>query len=399
MALAFRRLSSSRATQSLHRSFASANDPGAVRVDLTGCYETHLFDEMPTEAYTTKEELIKYFTLMYTGRRMEILCDTNYKSKAIRGFCHLYDGQEACATGVNEALTQDDCWVTSYRCHYLALIRGGSVEGVLSELFGYHQGQTKGKGGSMHFYNKEYNFYGGQGIVGAQVPVGAGLAFSCKYKAASDSEMNIAVAGFGDGAANQGQIWEAANMASLWKLPLVLMCENNQYGMGTASGRSSSNNSYFTMGNRIPGMKMDGNNIFAVREGMKLVKNHCGGGNGPMFVELDTYRYHGHSMSDPGTVYRSRDEVSSVRQTRDPIEFTKKLILEHSFMTEKELKELDKEIKKKVDASAKIAHGGTVPPATELYADIFTDGHGGPEMPPYIRMPDPLQSIGAHPFV
>jgi pyruvate dehydrogenase E1 component alpha subunit len=399
MALFFRRQAFSGASRVVQRGFASANDPGSVRIDLGGCFESHNFDDVPTEAYTTKEELIRYFTTMYTGRRMEIMCDTNYKSKAIRGFCHLYDGQEACATGVNEALSSDDCWVTSYRCHYLALIRGGTVEGVLSELFGYHEGQTKGKGGSMHFYNKPHNFYGGQGIVGAQVPVGAGLAFACKYNAKSDTEMNIAVAGFGDGAANQGQIWEAANMASLWKLPFVLMCENNHYGMGTASGRSSSNNSYFTMGNYIPGMRMDGNNIFAVREGMSRVKNYSGSGNGPVYVELDTYRYHGHSMSDPGTAYRTRDEVSAARESRDPIDFTKKLLLEHSFVTEKELKELDKEIKKKVDAAAKKAHKGSIPPATELYADIFTNGSGGPEMPPYVRMPDNMQSIGAHPFV
>eukprot|EP00613_Pedinella_sp_CCMP2098_P010955 CAMPEP_0171643456 /NCGR_PEP_ID=MMETSP0990-20121206/32685_1 /TAXON_ID=483369 /ORGANISM="non described non described, Strain CCMP2098" /LENGTH=384 /DNA_ID=CAMNT_0012219119 /DNA_START=110 /DNA_END=1264 /DNA_ORIENTATION=+ len=381
------------------RLFASASDPGAVKIDLAGSFETHRFDAMPTEAWTNKEELTHYFKQMYQGRRMEILCDTNYKAKKIRGFCHLYDGQEATATGVNAAFTKEDCWITSYRCHYVALIRGGSVEGVLGELFGNHGGLTKGKGGSMHFYNKENNFYGGQGIVGAQVPCGAGLAFACKYNAPPGGPMNVAAAFFGDGAANQGQIWEAANMASLWKLPLVLCIENNQYGMGTSTERSSSNNTYFTMGNKIPGMKMDGNNVLAVREGMKMVKEYCGAGNGPMYVEFDTYRYHGHSMSDPGTVYRSRDEVTAQRKSRDPIDSVKTLLLEHEFYTEKELKEIEKEVKKGVDASAKIALAMTPPPPTELYADIYTDGKGGSEPPPFIRMPDCMQSIGAHPFV
>jgi pyruvate dehydrogenase E1 component alpha subunit len=388
----------SRASHPLARAFATANDPGAVKIELKNCYKTHNFEEFPTETYTTKAELVQYFTQMYTGRRMEILCDTNYKSKAIRGFCHLYDGQEACATGVDAAFTHEDCIITSYRCHYLALLRGGSVEGVLSELFGFQQGLTKGKGGSMHFYNKEHNFYGGQGIVGAQVPCGAGLAFACKYKSTPGKPMNVAFAAYGDGAANQGQIWESANMAALWKLPLILCIENNHYGMGTSTNRSSSNDVYYTMGNKIPGMKMDGNNVLAVREGMKLVKNYCGGGNGPMYVEMDTYRYHGHSMSDPGTVYRSRDEVVAARESRDPIEFVKKLLLEHSFLTDKELKELDKQIKGDVDAAAKRAHAGTVPPADELYKDIYSDLAGKSEPPPYVRMPDATQSIGAHPF-
>lgn len=329
---------------------------------------------------------------------MEILCDINYKKKEIRGFCHLYDGQEATATGVNAAFTKEDCWITSYRCHCIALARGGSVSAVLGELFGLDSGMTKGKGGSMHFYSKENNFFGGQGIVGAQVPVGAGLAFACKYKAKPGEPMPVAMTAYGDGAANQGQIWESANMAALWKLPLILCTENNQYGMGTATNRSSSNNRYFTMGNMIPGMKMDGNNVFAVREGMAMVKEYCGAGNGPMYVEMDTYRYHGHSMSDPGTAYRDRDEIARSRETRDPIEFVKKLLLEHSFLTEKEIKEMDKAVKKAVDAEAKKAKEGHVPPAQELYADIYTDGKGGAEAPPFVRMPDIKASIGAHPF-
>jgi pyruvate dehydrogenase E1 component alpha subunit len=166
----------------------------------------------------TKDELWSMFELMYTMRRMEITCDNEYKARNIRGFCHLYDGQEAVATGIQYALSPDDSWITSYRCHCVALARGGSVRTVVGELFGVVDGSTKGKGGSMHFYNKKHNFFGGQGIVGAQVPVGAGLAFANKYNQGSADKMNVAIACYGDGAANQGQIWEAANMCSLWKL-------------------------------------------------------------------------------------------------------------------------------------------------------------------------------------
>lgn len=355
--------------------------------------------EVPTEAYTTKEELIEYFVTMHKMRRMEIICDENYKDKNIRGFCHLYDGQEATATGVNAAFTNEDCWITSYRCHCVALARGGSVAEVLGELFGKHEGMTKGKGGSMHFYNKSHNFYGGQGIVGAQVPVGAGLAFACKYQTKSGEMMPVAAAFFGDGAANQGQIWESANMSALWKLPLILVAENNQYGMGTSIERHSSNQEYYTMGNKIPGIKMDGNNVFAVREGMALCKEYCGSGHGPMYVEMDTYRYHGHSMSDPGIGYRDRTEVQGVRAARDPIDYVKKLLIEHNFLTEKEVKELALKVKKEVDAEAQMAQEKfSLPPPEELYADIYTDGKGGSEMPPFVRMPDIKASIGAHPF-
>jgi pyruvate dehydrogenase E1 component alpha subunit len=222
------------------------------------------------------------------------------QARTIRGFCHLYDGQEAIAAGLDASLSLEDSIITSYRCHALALTRGISVEEVFAELFGFSSGATKGKGGSMHFYRKSHNFYGGQGIVGAQVPVGAGLALASKYNTPEGEKMPVALAMYGDGAANQGQIWEAANMAALYKLPLVLVIENNHYGMGTTKERSSSNNDYYTMGNKIPGMRMNGMNVLAVREGMKFVKDYCASGNGPMYVEMDTYRYHGHSMSDPG---------------------------------------------------------------------------------------------------
>ena len=190
--------------------------------------QIHNFEAGPVEtAEVTKEELVNIFETMYTMRRMEITCDNEYKARNIRGFCHLYDGQEAVAAGIQTALAPEDSWVTSYRCHVLALMRGGSVSEVIGELFGKAGGVTKGKGGSMHMYNKEHNFFGGHGIVGAQVPIGAGLAFANKYKAKPGEPMNVAIACYGDGAANQGQIWESANMANLWDLVSVHTNKNN----------------------------------------------------------------------------------------------------------------------------------------------------------------------------
>ena len=365
----------------------------SIEIDISSCYDYHLFDNIHDKTYTTKEELIEYYKTMLTMRRMEIICDENYKDKKIRGFCHLYDGQEATATGIQAAFNNEDCWITSYRCHCVALIRGKSVSEVLGELFGMHEGSTKGKGGSMHFYNKKHNFYGGQGIVGAQVPVGAGLAFACKYKTPIGEMMPVALAAYGDGAANQGQIWESANMASLWKLPLILCIENNKYGMGTSIERHSCNGKYYTMGNTIPGIKIDGNNVFAVREGMKVIKEYCASGNGPIYVEMDTYRYHGHSMSDPGIRYRTRDEVIETRKCRDPIEYIKNLLLDNNLIEPSEIKKIEKDVKKNVDDEAKKASLGTIPPLNELYSNIYSDGKGGYNNPNFIRMPHYDKSI------
>jgi len=190
--------------------------------DLTGSFETYNLETAPQNTIEcTKDEIMSYFQTMYTMRRMEITCDNEYKARNIRGFCHLYDGQEAVATGIDASFTKADSWITSYRCHCIALIRGGSVSKVIGELFGLEEGYSQAKGGSMHFYNKEWNFYGGQGIVGAQVPVGTGLAFANKYNTPPGEKMPVAIACFGDGAANQGQVWESANMAALWKLPMI----------------------------------------------------------------------------------------------------------------------------------------------------------------------------------
>jgi len=359
--------------------------------DVSGCFETHNFDIAPAESVeATKDELVDIFELMYTMRRMEITCDNEYKARTIRGFCHLYDGQEAVACGIQNALTIDDSWITSYRCHCVALARGGSVSSVIGELFGMIDGYSKAKGGSMHMYNKEHNFYGGAGIVGAQVPIGAGLAFANKYNQKPGEDMNVAIACYGDGAANQGQIWEAANMCNLWNLPMIFCIENNHYGMGTSIERHSSINDYYKMGNAIPGLRIDGMNVLAVREGMRFAKEYCGAGNGPMYVEMMTYRYHGHSMSDPGTTYRNREEIDFTRSTRDPLEFVKRCLMEAEFMTKEEITTTEKRIRKEVQKEVLKAKGFSTPGLEELTKHIYAADltSGNQAYPDFVRMPD-----------
>jgi pyruvate dehydrogenase E1 component alpha subunit len=306
----------------------------------------------------------------------------------------LYDGQEAIASGMEAAMSKEDAWITSYRCHCVALLRGCSVEEVFAELFGFANGATKGKGGSMHFYRKAHNFFGGQGIVGAQVPVGAGLAFAAKYNTPEGEKMPIAVAAYGDGAANQGQIWEAANMSKLWDLPMVFVTENNRYGMGTSTARHSCNDHYYTMGGRtIPGIRINGMNVLAVKQGFAAVREHCSSGNGPMFVEFDTYRYHGHSMSDPGTTYRTREEVGGVRQARDPIEYVKKLMIDNGLATVDECKDVEKEIRSSVQESLAKAKAGAFPEIPELYKNVYATPDLKDEVQKYIRTPDYHKSI------
>lgn len=336
-----------------------------------------------------------YFKQMYTMRRMEITNDTEYKARNIRGFCHLYDGQEAIAAGMHAAMTLEDSWITSYRCHCTALLRGSTVEQVFAELFGYSNGTAKGKGGSMHFYSKKFNFYGGQGIVGAQVPVGAGLAFAAKYSVPEGERSPIAVACYGDGAANQGQIWEAANMSKLWNLPMVFVTENNHYGMGTSTSRHSCNDHYYTMGGRtIPGIRINGMNVLAVKQGFEMVREHCATGKGPFYVEFDTYRYHGHSMSDPGTTYRTREEVGGVRTARDPIDYVKKLLVDNQFATAEELKAVEKDIRNEVQESLVAAKAGKPLPDADLTKEVYSTADFQSEPQTFIRMPDYHNSVG-----
>lgn len=273
------------------------------------------------------------FTNMANMRRLEIVSDQLYKKREIRGFCHLYDGQEAIAEGMERGMTRKDAIITAYRDHCQAYARGDSTYRILAEMMAKATGSSKGKGGSMHYYNSKERFYGGNGIVGAQMPVGTGLAFAMKYK----GEDAFACTMYGDGAANQGQLMEAANMAGLWKLPMIYICENNHYGMGTSQKRASHNDQFHQRGDLIPGISIDAQNVLMVRETMKWAGAYVKQ-NGPLFLEFDTYRYHGHSMSDPGITYRSKDEVQKVRETRDPVEIARNMILSQSWATEEELK-------------------------------------------------------------
>ena len=316
------------------------------------------------------DELLKYYREMLLIRRFEEKAGQLYGMGLIGGFCHLYIGQEAVVVGLEAAAEEGDKRITSYRDHGHMLACGMDPKGVMAELTGREGGYSKGKGGSMHMFSKEKHFYGGHGIVAAQVPLGAGLAFADKYL----DNKRVTFTYFGDGAANQGQVYETFNMAALWDLPVVFVIENNQYAMGTAQKRSTSTPDIYTRGTAfgIPGEAVDGMDVMAVKAAGEKAVAHCRAGKGPYILEMKTYRYRGHSMSDPAK-YRTRDEVQKVREERDAIEHVRELLLTGEHASEDDLKAIDKEIKSVVNASAEFAKESPEPDLSELYTDIYAE--------------------------
>ncbi|CAO3656236.1 unnamed protein product [Mucor fragilis] len=319
-------------------------------------FEMYNCEKPSLDVEVSKEELLDMYTKMTTMRRMEMTADGLYKAKKIRGFCHLCNGQEAVSVGMEAAITNTDHVITAYRCHGFTYLRGGTIESILAELMGRSTGISKGKGGSMHMFAE--SFYGGNGIVGAQVPLGAGVAFSQKYLGNPSVTFSL----YGDGASNQGQVFEAFNMAKLWDLPCVFVCENNKYGMGTSDKRSSANTEYFKRGDYIPGIKVNGMDVLSVYKACQWAKEWTTSGKGPLVMELATYRYGGHSMSDPGTTYRTREEIQHMRSTSDPITGMKHILIENGVATEADLKAIDKEARKIVDEALKKAEAAPEPP-------------------------------------
>jgi pyruvate dehydrogenase E1 component alpha subunit len=301
-------------------------------------------------------------------RRFEEKAGQLYGMGLIGGFCHLYIGQEAVVVGMQADVSEKDQVVTAYRDHGHMLACGMDPKGVMAELAGRASGYSKGKGGSMHMFSREKKFFGGHGIVGAQVPIGTGLAFADKYK----GDGSVSITYFGDGAANQGQVYEAFNMAELWKLPVIYVIENNQYAMGTSIERSSAETHLYKRGAsfNIPGREVDGMDVEAVMAAGAEAMAWCRAGKGPVILEMKTYRYRGHSMSDPAK-YRTRDEVQAVREKRDPIEHYAMKLIQRGVMSEDDLKQLDKEVRHVVNMAAEFATESPEPAASELYTDVL----------------------------
>ena len=316
------------------------------------------------------EQILGYYRDMLLIRRFEEKAGQLYGMGLIGGFCHLYIGQEAVVVGLQSNCIEGDQVLTSYRDHGHMLACGMDPKGVMAELTGRSGGYSRGKGGSMHMFSAEKKFYGGHGIVGAQVPLGAGLAFANKYR----GNDNVALAYFGDGAANQGQVYETFNMAALWALPVIFVIENNQYAMGTAQKRSTSTPALYTRGAAfgIPGEEVDGMDVLAVAEAGARATAHCRAGKGPYILELKTYRYRGHSMSDPAK-YRTREEVARMREEHDPIDGLRKVILDGGHAGEEVIKAIDKEIRAIVNEAAKFAQESPEPDPSELYTDILAE--------------------------
>ncbi|KAB0681772.1 pyruvate dehydrogenase (acetyl-transferring) E1 component subunit alpha [Aureimonas leprariae] len=326
--------------------------------------------EAPAPQSFSKDDDLRAYRDMLLIRRFEEKAGQLYGMGFIGGFCHLYIGQEAVVVGMQMAMREGDQVVTGYRDHGHMLATGMESRGVMAELTGRRGGYSKGKGGSMHMFSKEKAFYGGHGIVGAQVPIGTGLAFANRYR----DDKSVSITYFGDGAANQGQVYEAFNMASLWKLPAVYVIENNRYAMGTAVNRASAETNFAHRGIsfKVPGIQVDGMDVRAVKAAGDLALAHCRDGKGPMILEMMTYRYRGHSMSDPAK-YRSRDEVQRMRAENDPIEKVRSRLINDFGVSEGDLKAIDKDVRDTVADAADFAQNDREPDVSELWTDIYAD--------------------------
>ena len=345
---------------------AAAARKSSSRKGATG--SPGLIRKAPAPEEFDKDQEFRAYRDMLLIRRFEEKAGQLYGMGFIGGFCHLYIGQEAVVTGIEMAKKDGDQFITGYRDHGHMLAAGMNARGVMAELTGRRGGYSKGKGGSMHMFSKEKNFYGGHGIVGAQVPLGTGLAFANKYR----DNGKVSVTYFGDGAANQGQVYESFNMAELWRLPVIYVIENNRYAMGTSVSRASAQTDFAQRGGafNIPGMQVDGMDVRAVKAAADVAAAWCRSGEGPIILEMQTYRYRGHSMSDPAK-YRSKDEVQKMRAEHDPIEQVKMRLIEAKQATEDDLKAVDKEIRDIVAKAADFAQNDPQPDESELYTDII----------------------------
>jgi pyruvate dehydrogenase E1 component alpha subunit len=316
----------------------------------------------------SKDQELTAYREMLLIRRFEEKAGQMYGMGLIGGFCHLYIGQEAVVVGMQMAIKAGDAVITGYRDHGHMLACGMDPKGVMAELTGRRGGYSKGKGGSMHMFSLEKGFFGGHGIVGAQVPLGTGLAFAAKYRGTD----NVSLTYFGDGATNQGQVYESFNMAELWKLPVIYIIENNQYGMGTSVARASSNTNLSQRGaaHGVPGEQVDGMDVRAVKAAGERAVKWCRDGNGPLILEMLTYRYRGHSMSDPAK-YRSKEEVDKMRTEHDPIEQVRSRVLKKGFASEDVLKKIDAEVRAVVNEAAEFATHDAEPDPSELYTDVY----------------------------
>jgi pyruvate dehydrogenase E1 component alpha subunit len=322
-----------------------------------------------TKAAYDKEQYLFWYKLMLRIRRFEERCLLAYSQQKIRGFLHVYIGQESIAAGMESALKPGDAIVTAYRQHGTAIGRGVTTKAAMAELYGKATGINKGKGGSMHFMSSEFKYFGGNGIVGAQIPIGAGIAFAEKYRGTD----NLCVTMFGDGAARQGALHEAFNMAMTWKLPVLFICENNNYAMGTSVKRTSNVHDLYKLGlgYEMPSEQVDGMTPESVHEAISKAAAHIRSGAGPYYLEIKTYRYKGHSVSDPGS-YRSREELKNY-QDIDPLKITEDKMLQLGYLTEAELEEIRDAVKLEIDEAEAFAEASPYPDASELYTDNYAE--------------------------